>query len=631
MLMFLLAAPTLVFAKGVVLNFTDVDISTMVKFISDLTGKNFVMDDRVKGKISIFSPTKLSNEEAYNVFTSVLELKGFTVVPAGKVMKIVPTSSAKQSAMKVIPDGERTAVNDTYQARVIPLAHISAQEAVTTLQPLISKDGQISALGNGNMLLVVDSALNMTKLLTILKYVDTDQVREKPDLVFLKNASADSVVTVVRDWLGGRAAKTGAAAAGGAAATGSSGGPTVVSDARLNALIVFGSDKDKRDVRNLIALLDVVPPTTSSKVNVYYLENADATEVAKVLDGLVKGSATAAAPAAAGAAAAAPQQGIFEGGSKINITPDKATNSLVIVASPTDYQNLLQVIQKLDRRSRQVFVQAMIAEVSINRTKALGVQWGFLGAASNGSVSTAASFDPFNTFASLGSTLTALTGAGVSISNLNLLGTAANFPVVLQALQTNGALNVLSTPNIMTTDNKEAEIFVGENVPFVSGTNLTSTGLSQQSIERKDTGIILKIKPQISEGEYIKLEIYQEISAVKDFGTATNPNLGTTKRSAKTTVVVKNTDTVVIGGLIQDSDNVTESKIPFLGSIPGLGWLFKTKNTTREKTNLLIMLTPKIIKDARDMADASTNQKNVFTNTITSDAPMNVEQSIKAQ
>ncbi|HJV35607.1 type II secretion system secretin GspD [Geomonas sp.] len=628
MLMFLLAAPTLVFAKGVVLNFTDVDISTMVKFISDLTGKNFVMDDRVKGKISIFSPTKLSNEEAYNVFTSVLELKGFTVVPAGKVMKIVPTSSAKQSAMKVIPDGERTVVNDTYQARVIPLSHISAQEAVTTLQPLISKDGQISALGNGNMLLVVDSALNMNKLLAILKYVDTDQVREKPELVFLKNASADSVVSVVRDWLGGRAAKVGATAAGTAAPAGA-GGTSVISDARLNALIVFGSEKDKRDVRNLVTLLDVVPPTTSSKVNVYYLENADATEVAKVLDGLVKGTATTAAPAAPGAAA--PQQSIFEGGSKINITPDKSTNSLVIVASPTDYQNLLQVIQKLDRRSRQVFVQAMIAEVSINKTNALGVQWGFLGGASNGTVSTAASFDPFNTFQSLGSTLTALTGAGVSISNLNLLGSAANFPVVLQALQTNGALNILSTPNIMTTDNKEAEIFVGENVPFVSGTNLTSTGISQQNIERKDTGIILKIKPQISEGEYIKLELYQEISAVKNFGTATNQNLGTTKRSAKTTVVVKNTDTVVIGGLIQDIDQVTESKIPLLGSIPGLGWLFKTKNTSREKTNLLIMLTPKIIKNALDMAETSANGKNVFTNTITSDAPMNVEQSINAQ
>ena len=616
MLMFLLVVPNLVFAKGVVLNFTDVDIATMVKFISDLTGKNFVMDDRVKGKISVFSPAKLSNEEAYNVFTSVLELKGFTVVSAGKILKIVPTGSAKQSGMKVFSDGERSVVNDTYQARVIPLQHVSPQDAVTFLQPLVSKDGQISAFGAANMILVVDSALNMPKILGILKHVDTDQVREGAELVFLKNAAAEGVATLVRDWLSGKSVKPGQPAQPGAAA--------VVADTRLNALIIFGSDKDKQDVKKLISLIDVVPPTTSSKVNVYYLENAEAAEVAKVLDGLVKGTGTS-APVAPGAAA--PQQAVFEGG-KLSITPDKATNSLVIVASPTDYQNLLQVIQKLDRRSRQVFVQAMIAEVSINKAKALGVQWGFIGAASNGTATTVATFDPFGSVAGFANTLASLTAAGVSVTSL---GSAANFPVVLQALQTNGALNVLSTPNIMTSDNKEAEIFVGENVPFLSGTNLTSTGLSQQSIERKDTGIILKIKPQISEGEYIKLDIYQEISAVKDFGTATNPSLGSTKRSAKTSVVVKNTDTVVIGGLIQDTDQVTESKIPFFGDIPFMGWLFKTKNTRREKTNLLIMLTPRIIKDARDMAEATTGQRTTFTDAVKNNAPIDIEQSLRAK
>ena len=203
LLIFLLVAPNLAFAKGVVLNFTDVDIATMVKFISDLTGKNFIMDDRVKGKISVFSPAKLSNDEAYNVFTSVLELKGFTVVPAGKVLKIVPTASAKQSGMKVYADGERGVVNDSYQARVIPLSHVPPQDAVTFLQPLISKDGQISAFGAANMILVVDSAFNMQKILGILKYIDTDQVREGAELVFLKNAAADSVANLVRDWLSG--------------------------------------------------------------------------------------------------------------------------------------------------------------------------------------------------------------------------------------------------------------------------------------------------------------------------------------------------------------------------------------------------------------------------------------------
>nr|WP_239027028.1 type II secretion system secretin GspD [Geomonas oryzisoli] len=615
MLMFLVAAPTLVFAKGVVLNFTDVDIATMVKFVSDLTGKNFIMDERVKGKISVFSPAKLSNEEAYNVFTSVLELKGFTVVPAGKVMKIVPTAAARQAGMKVLTDDEKGVVNDSYQARVIQLEHVAPQDAVTFLQPLVSKDGQISAFGAANLILVVDSAYNIQKILSILKHIDTDQVREGAELVFLKNAAADSVATMVKDWLSGK--QSGKAAAPGAA----TGSVPVVADARLNALIIFGSDKDKADIKKLIALVDVVPPTTSSKVNVYYLENAEATEVAKVLEGLVKGTSTA-APAAPGTAAA-PQQAVFEGG-KITITPDKATNSLVIMASPTDYQNLLQVIQKLDRRSRQVFVQAMIAEVSVNKAKDLGVQIGVIGAASNGTVATIGTFDPFGTVAGLTTTAAAAKNLGMEVT----LG-KVNVPVVLQALQTNGALNVLSTPNIMTSDNKEAEIFVGENVPFVSGTNLTSTGLSQQSIERKDTGIILKIKPQISEGEYVKLDIYQEISAVKDFGTATSPSLGSTKRSAKTSVVVKNTDTVLIGGLIQDTDQVTESKIPLLGDIPGLGWLFKSKSTKRDKTNLLIMLTPRIIKDARDLADVSTTQRKNFSDAVKNDAPFNLERALE--
>ena len=228
--------------------------------------------------------------------------------------------------------------------------------------------------------------------------------------------------------------------------------------------------------------------------------------------------------------------------------------------------------------------------------------------------------------ANLTSTLTALDAVGISIDSL---ASTAVFPAVLQALQSNGALNVLSTPNIMTSDNKEAEIFVGENVPYVSGTNLTSTGLSQQSIERKDTGIILKIKPQISEGDFIKLDIYQEISAVKNFGTATNPNLGSTKRSAKTSVVAKNSDTVIIGGLIQDRDNVVESKIPLLGDIPLLGWLFKTKSVNRDKTNLLIMLTPRIIKDSRDLADISTSQRNHFSDAVQATGPIDLKKALE--
>ena len=619
------SVPSVALAKGVVLNFSDVDISTMVKFISDLTGKNFVMDDRVKGKISVFSPSKLSTEEAYNVFTSVLELKGFTIVQAGRVLKIVPTANAKQAGMKILTEKERGPVNESYVARVISLDHISSQEAVTFLQPMVSKDAYISSFGPANMLLVVDSSLNIQKILAILKLIDTDQKREGAELVFLKNASAESVATVVKEWLGSK--DKGPRPAGQPAAAGTGG--LILADNRLNALILFGNAKDKDDIKKLITLIDVIPPTTSSKVNVYYLENADAVEVAKVLDGVVKGSSAAQVPGQPGAAAA-PQQSPFEGG-KISITPDKATNSLVIMASPTDYQNLLQVVQKLDRRSRQVFVQALIAEVSLDKLKDIGLQWGLLGAASDGKYATVVGqYDPMGAISQIAGILGT---SGISSLVTIPSPTPANFAAVLHALQTNGALNVLSTPNIMTTDNKEAEIFVGENVPFAGQIQTTGTGFSTQSIDRKDTGITLKIKPQISEGEYVKLDIYQEISAVKDtiiIGTSSQDRT-TTKRSAKTTVVAKNSDTVVIGGLIQDQDQETISKIPLLGDIPLLGWLFKTKNVKRSKTNLMIMLTPHIIKDARDMAEVSDQQKSRFSEELKSDKPIDFDRELKVK
>jgi len=296
------------------------------------------------------------------------------------------------------------------------------------------------------------------------------------------------------------------------------------------------------------------------------------------------------------------------------------------MASPTDYQNLLQVIQKLDKRRRQVFVEALIAEVSLDKLKDLGVQWGLLGGASDGTSTVVGLYDPQNVFTQLLATLGSVRGAGLIIPDL--AGTPANFGAVLRALETNGAVNVLSTPNIMTSDNKEAEIFVGENVPFITSTNLSSTGLSQQSVNRQDVGIKLKITPQISEGEFVKLDIFQEISAVKaDRGQATD--IVTTTRSAKTSVVVKNKDTVIIGGLIQDQDQVNVSKVPLLGDIPLLGWFFKSKSTTRQKTNLMIILTPRIIRGAEEMTEVTDSQKKKFDDAVRMDQPFSLEGELK--
>ncbi len=598
-----------------VLNFNEVDISTMVKFISDLTGKNFVLDDRVKGKISVYSPSKLTVEEAYNVFTSVLELKGFTVVPSGKVAKIVPSASAKQSGFKLLPKGELAPLNESYVAQVVKLEYITAPEAVTFLQPLISKDGHISAFGPANLLLMVDSALNIRKLYSILQTLDNERPREGLEIIYLKNSSAEATATTVRQWLSGSDGKSAAPAT-----TTVINNATVLADQRLNALLVFGNDIVKKGVRDLVAKLDVAPPEANSKVNVYYLENTDATEMAKVLDGVVRGMSTQAATQPGAGAQGSP----FDSG-KVTITPDKASNSLVIMASPTDYTNLIQVIKKLDRRSKQVFVQVLIAEVTLDKSNQVGVQLGAIGGGKAGSTLTAAGmFDPFGSLGSVGTVI----AAGGTLTP-SVTASPVNATAILNALDKNGLLNILSTPNILTSDNKEAEINVGENVPF-QGSATQSTIGTTTSVERKDIGINLKIKPQISEGDYVRMDINQEISAVKDSkGQAID--LITTKRSAKTSVVVKDKETVVIGGLIQDNEQEVVTKVPLLGDIPLLGWLFKTKSKVRNKTNLMIMLTPHIVKNAEDLAEMTRNQRRTFGESVKNKEPVDVQKEIAPQ
>jgi general secretion pathway protein D len=630
----LFASPALAAgSKGVVLNFNEVDISTMVKFISDLTGKNFILDERVKGKISVYSPSKLSTDEAYNVFTSVLELKGFTVVQSGKVAKIVPTSVAKQSGVKLLSKGEQPPVNESYVAQVTKLEYITAQEAVTFLQPMVSKDGQISAFGPGNLLLIVDSAINIRKLHGILQTIDTERTREGLEIIYLKNASAESTATTVRQWLTGSDGKTGAAPATPAGGSAGSSPISVLPDLRLNALLVFGNETIKVAIRDLVAKLDVTPPEAGSKVNVYYLENTDATEMAKVLDGVVKGISAQATPQPG---AAAPQASPFESG-KLTITADKASNSLVVMASPNDYATLSQVIKKLDRRSKQVFVQVVIAEITLDKTLDLGVQAGAFAAGQLGKfVQGGGIYDPFGAFGQvLGSTTAGTTGGlstlisnGLGANNANLTKPVTAV-ALLQALDTNGLVNVLSTPNILTSDNKEAEIKVGSNVPMVGSTTQSTFGTTQ-SVDRKDVGINLKITPQISEGDYIRLAINQEISAVAPSkGQAVD--IVTTTRSAKTNVIVKDNETVVIGGLIQDQENDTVSKVPFLGDIPLLGWLFKTTNKTRSKTNLMILLIPHIVKDNTDLTGITDTQRNAFIKSSKDAKPIDVQKEISGK
>lgn len=620
--------------KRVSFNFVEVDIPVVVKFISEVTGKNFVFDEKVKGAVTIIAPSKLSVDDAFSLFTSVLELKGFTIISSGKVYKIVPVSQAKQSGTELFKDENRT-VNDTYITRLIQLKSISSSRAMNFLQPLISKDGHISSFGPGNMMLIVDSSANIEKLLKILESIDKSDM-EEPELVSLKYANAEDVVKILNESLvqsskaqpsAGRPLRGDATSTVSVDETKSS----VFADTRLNAVIMIAGKQEKESMKRMIAILDIPLPEATSKINVYFLEYADATELSKVLDGMISGISSQAKTGQIMQSAQSARSP-FEAG-KIILSTDKATNSLIIVASPADYQSLMQVIKQLDRKRKQVYVEAMIVEASIDNLRELGAKWRIMAEKNNEPVF----IGGFGTMDSsaLQNVITGLSGMtmggmgnflDVPITTIGSDGKATTttlsvpgFSALFSLNEFKGSVNVLSSPQILTSDNKEAEIVVGENVPFISKRELgvTTTSTVLNSIERKDVGITLRLTPQITEGDYVKMDIYQEISSLKNDSETILINIGptTTKRSTKTSVVVKDSQTVVIGGLMEEREDVSINKIPILGDIPVLGWLFKNTSRQKTKTNLLVFLTPHIVKEAEQLMKLSNDKRTEFAKT----------------
>ncbi|MDH7499407.1 MAG: type II secretion system secretin GspD [candidate division NC10 bacterium] len=603
--------------EKVTIHFVEVDLTAVTKFISEITGKNFIFDERAKGKISIIAPSKLTVEEAFNLFTSVLELKGFTVLPSGvNTYKIIPAAEAKQRGI-LRTAIDRVPINESYIARLIPLKFIPTDEALKFLQPLVSRDGHISVFGPGQLLLVVDSGLNMEKILALIGTIDLPSVREKPELIPLKHASADVVAKILMEGL---------SKARGRVAPGQpplEEGVGVIADPRLNAVILFGEKGIRESMRGLIALIDSPSPEAQARINVYFLEHADATELSKVLEGIIRGiqPARQAGPGVPGAAVTP-----FEAAAGISITPDKSTNSLVIVASPADYRSLLQVLKQLDRRRNQVFVEAMITEVSIDRLLELGSRWRAAITKDEKPI-VIGGFGPVDA-STIQSIVTGLTGLAVggmgnylTIPQGLIPGATADitFPVIAGLFSLDefkGAINILSNPQVLTSDNKEAEIVVGENVPFITKREADPSRPTSvfSTIERKDVGITLRITPQITEGDYVKLDIYQEISAVKQESEVVQLSVGPTtiKRSTKTSVVVKDRQTVVIGGLMQEREEESLHKVPLLGDIPLLGWFFKYRTTSKKKTNLLVFITPHMVRDAEQLAQLSEGKVEEF-------------------
>jgi general secretion pathway protein D len=609
------------------MDFTDVDLPVLVKFISEQTRKNFIFDEKLQGKITIISPRKITVEEAYNVFLSVLHVKGFTTVEQGNTIKIVPLREAKQESIPTAKGDEPSPASE-FITRLIPLQFVETTEVVSLLTPIVSKDGLLTSFPSSNTLILIDTRANIERVMKILEVIDVQGTGAVLRIYPLKLAYAVDVARTL-DLLFQETAPAQPGARRSRLGRARGAPPKFIPDARTNSLIALAAEDLQSDIEDLLLKLDLPAPENTGKINVYYLENSDAEEVAKVLANLSERRPGAPAAPAAPGAPAATVRGIItaelEGG--VRITPDKATNSLIIIASINDYQTLVDVIKKLDIRRRQVYVEALIMEITLNKGRDLGVE--FRGAAETRNDGAVIGGTNFGFRGNINELFAALaTGNPLLFGGTGLIagGIAGNVTLpdgtevpaitaVLRAVQNRDNINILSSPHLLTLDNKEAEIIVGQNVPFITSqaTPVTAANLTNivNTIERKDIGITLRLTPHIHESEYVSMDIYQESSAILGSSILNVNQVGptTTKRSAKTSVLVKNQDTVVLGGMMQDTTSVTEQQIPLLGDIPLIGNLFKFKSVSRNKTNLLIFLTPHIIRETSDMARVTSGQQ----------------------
>jgi len=610
----------------VTLNFVNADIEGVIKVVSEITGKNFVVDPRVKGSVNIVSAKPISKSLVYDVFLSALRLQGFAVVEDRGAVRIVPEVDAKvQPSATVGPQDKLRASGDQIQTQVFMLQYESAVQMVPILRPLIASNNTITAYNNTNSLVITDYASNLKRIEKIVDAIDQPSGLD-PIVIPLRYASAlDVAQTVTRLFSDIAQAQAGAAAD-------QSQRVTVVGDARSNSLYARSNNPSRlARLRSLVAMLDA-PTSVGGNIHVVYLKNAEAVKVAETLRAIYTGetrqpgAAGAAAPPPPSAPGAAPLQPL-QTQAATPATPgiiqaDSATNSIIITAPDAVYNNLRAVLDRLDVRRAQVYVEALIAEVTANKAAEFGIQWQQVGGL--GATDTAARGFGGTNFGTTGQNIIGVSanpgtiGRGLNIGVLKGrvtipgIGEIVNLGLLVRALETDANANILSTPTLLTLDNEEARIVIGQNVPFITGSYAVSGGATTptpfQTVERKDVGLSLRIRPQISQGGAVRLQIYQEVSSIQD---ATNPaGVITNKRSVESNVLVDDGQVVVIGGLIQD--NVTDSleKVPGLGDLPLIGGLFKYNTRSRSKTNLMVFLRPTVVREAQGTDTMTSDRYN---------------------
>lgn len=575
------------------IDFDNVDIQLFIKYISEVTGQNFVVDKGVQGKVTILSPTKISAQEAYRIFESVLEVNGYTTVEAGDIVKILPAARARSQNVEMAQKGPSASPGDRMVTQLVPLKNASPEELKKILSPLISPSSVIIAHGPSGMLVLTETQSNIQKLLGIVKALDVPSREEDVAVIPLKNGSAEAIGKVFSTLYQGDGTQK-------KAGTDSQTGVIkVIPYDRVNGLVVMASARDMVRIRSLIATLDSDIQRPDGNIHVYYLQNATAVELAKVLSTLPEKQASE--EASKGKPAAISKD--------VRILADEETNSLVITAAKDEYAVLEDVIKKLDIPRRMVYLEALILEVDADKSFDVGVQWEGGGAFSGSTGAVVGGFAGsagYDLVTNLNSTTPTLPSGlslgvlkqGITIGNVTFPSIAA----ILRAYKSDSDINIISTPQILTTDNKKAEISVGENVPFITSKNTTASSQDYTQYEYKDVATKLSIVPHINQGGSLRLEIVTEVVRIKD----KSENTPTTyKRTASTTVVLNDKDTVVLGGIIGHDSSETEWKVPVLGDIPVLGWLFKTHTTTSAKTNMFIFITPRIVRNPTELADVT--------------------------
>ena len=574
--------------RFITIDFNNVDIIVFIKFISELTETNFVIDQRVKGKVTIISPSKISLQEAYKVFESVLEVHGYTTVKSGEVIKIIPSPDARTKSIETLLREESGAPEDKVVTQLIPLQYADPAQIKRLFTPMVSKSSVILDYPPTRMLIVTDVYSNIQRLMRILKTIDIEGIGLELSVIPLEHAEAGKLVKLLGQVFRTRVKPK-------------KGEPVseirFVADERTNIVVIFASEDDTYRVKRLISMLDKETPRGKQKIRVYYLENAIAEDLAKVLQDLPTKTS--------GAAKGKKTPVVSEG---VRITADKATNSLIIMAGKEDYQVLEDIIRQLDIPRSMVYIESLIMEVNVEKGFSLGVQWRALGETSfnnregafGGAFSGGSDAIDENTVAEPGSGGFALGVISGAIDIVTSQGTVTvpNITAIVDAFESDRDVHILSTPQVLTTDNEEASIVVGRNVPFrTRSTQIEGTAQTFSSFEYRDVGLTLKITPHISQDRMIRLNIFQKLTALTEAPEETDFRPTTLKREVDTTVIVEDNNTIVIGGLIDDTFTIRETGVPCLNNLPWFKYLFKTQTKARQKSNLYVFLTPHVVEN----------------------------------